>query len=167
MIRKDDNKLANLLMVGAAICGVSIFIGFFGFLLRSGAMFAFGIVGFFIGVVVAAYTLFSGLRTESQGGKVTTVTEIPGARITARYAINMIGETIFSEQDILFDDPKTKLYVRLQLPNAHSTEVKCPAEVWLACGEGMYGTALLQGDWLGGFRPTVGTGQGDPYRDRS
>jgi len=92
------------------------------------------------------------------------VAVLDGCQIAARFAINRIGETLFDADYVEFDDPKTKLFVRLNRPNLPSLEVRTNQHVWLACGEGMYGSAHVDGDWMGRFEQRVPpTPQGNPY----
>jgi hypothetical protein len=69
--------------------------------------------------------------------------------VVARFAMNEIGEMVF--QDFDPDDPDTKLFVQLKFPGGRNAEFRCRIEVFDRCCEGMRGTAITKGDWLGGF----------------
>jgi hypothetical protein len=79
------------------------------------------------------------------------VLNCPDVVVVARFAVNEAGEMVF--QDFDPDDPDTKLYVHLRMPDGRNQEYRCPWQVFECCGEGMRGTAVIQGDWLGGFAP--------------
>jgi len=73
----------------------------------------------------------------------------PDVLIVARFAINEANEMIF--QDFDPEDPDSKLYVHLKFPGGRNQEFRCPLPVFERCGEGMRGSAVVQGDWLGNF----------------
>lgn len=171
MQQKDHVKLSNLIVIGAwtAVGGVGAmaFGFFFGILTRSAALIALvglGGLAFVVGLGMVGYSIVTGLKTERSDPTTAHVSQWPDAVVQARFATNMIGETVFSDMDIDFEDPKTKLYVRVATSNGQRAELKARQEVWLQAGEGMRGTAMIQGDWLVGFAPSIGTGQGDPNR---
>ncbi len=120
------------------------------------------LIAFVVGLVILISTLLLGLgRTDNHQRKVF---RYDNTRVIARYAVTGIGETIFDEMYIDPDDNKVKYYVRLQLPNGESHEFHCNAIIWSHCGEGLQGSALVQGDWIGQFIPAIGDGEGHPYR---
>lgn len=73
----------------------------------------------------------------------------PDVLVVARFAINEANEMVF--QDFDPEDPDTKLYVHLKFPGGRNQEYRCPFPVFESCGEGMRGSAVVQGDWLGSF----------------
>lgn len=164
-MRKDHVKLSNLLIAGGWMTGIGIIGGMLSFI----SLAIFPIMPFMIltilcgvslvvGLVLLGISLGSGIRAERGGDRASEVTTYPDVKIVARFGTNYIGETLFSEEDLDLEDPETKLYVRLTTANQHRLELKTRPEVWFAAGEGMRGTALIQGDWLVGFRPTIGPG---------
>lgn len=172
MIRKDDARLGAIMTAGVWICGGGFVVAGIGFFLTvvSGspsmaALAGLGGVGFVVGLGMIGYVAFSGLHTERSAKNASTAVQIPGSTITARFATNRLGETLFSELDLDFDDPKTKFFVRIQPSEGRQLELRTNSAVWQGCGEGMKGTAVVQGDWLGAFTPTLGSGEGMPYRD--
>lgn len=162
MVHKDDKKLAGAMYAGFWMIGVGLLLVVLSVI--SLYFFVAGVVMFLLGLVVSAISLATGLSIEKRAKASGTVMEIPDAQIVGRYAISEIGEMLFSDLDIDFDNPKTKLYIRIHPPGAASLELRTNAPVWQSCGEGMRGTALLQGDWLGGFTPSLGQGEGDPHQ---
>jgi hypothetical protein len=167
----QDNQISTWLFVGAVLIVLGMFSGVGSmFMIVRGpagilASLGFGALLFMIGLVIVLATLLVGVAKTSSASLTKQVKQINNAKVTARFATNSIGETLFSEQDIFFDDPKTKLYVRLEVPGIRggSVEFRCNEQVWLQCGEGMSGTAYAQGDWMGRFEPLIGTGQGSVH----
>lgn len=128
---------------------------FFGSRLLSGAIFVLvlGPVLFLAGMGLVAYAVFSGLSFTNTLRTKSAPTPLDGVRIQARYAMNTIGEMLFNEQD--WDLPGTRFYVRILYPNGRSSELECAYPVFCQCGEGMWGTAIIQGDWVSQFTPSI------------
>ncbi len=173
MLKAKDKAYGNVMFWGAALAfggfigaGLFLILGFLPFpqIMKSGAMGLAGLalLAFVAGLLLLLFALLAGLGKINNLGK--KVFKHDGVKVIARYAINSIGETIFDERYMNFEDEKLKFYVRLQLPNGHSAEYHCNEIVWGHCAEMMTGTALIQGDWVGQFIPLFGDGQGDPYR---
>lgn len=170
MLNKDHDKLGNLIVVGGWVAagGLALsLLGFFGTVLTGGrsmaALTGLGGLALFVGIGMIGYTVFTGIKTEQSGGAGAPVDTYPDTHIQARFATNENGETVFSDLDIDFDDPETKLYVRVALASGKRAELKAVIEVWGMAGEGMRGTALIQGDWLVGFTPTMGAVDTSPH----
>lgn len=106
-----------------------------------------------------------GLLSNKRASTTTTINAVAESKIIARYGINHLGETIFAEDYLDFDDPATKLYIKLGEPDGKRYELRTNEAVWRNCGEGMRGAAQIQGDWLASFQPHVGQGTGNPYRE--
>ncbi len=160
MIRKDDQRLASVMMVGLWMMGIAVLFGIA--VVVNIYFFIIAIPLFVIGLGVAGYAVLRGLNVEKKGQTATAAYQVPDSLIIAKFATNAVGETLFSDFDILMDDPKTKFYVQIQPGQGRMMECKTNATVWQGCGEGMRGTAMLQGDWLGAFQPVIGSGQGRP-----
>ncbi|HMS54349.1 MAG TPA: hypothetical protein PKA27_03020 [Fimbriimonadaceae bacterium] len=149
----DDKKLSNVIMVGLGLTligGVGagfMFLGSIAFGL--GAYIVAGFFGlmFMVGLGMLVWGISSGLNTTKKLGSATVVEELQGVKVVARFAVNEIGETVFSD----FIPEESRLYVRLNLPTGRSVELKTSMNVWEAAGEGLEGTAWIQGDWLGRF----------------
>lgn len=171
MIRKDDAKLSNLMTVGIWMIIGGLAIGALGFVmamlsLATSMMALSGLGGlvFLIGLILVGATVVGGLRTEKMASTTTQAVQVPNCLIIARFATNSVGETLFSEEDIFFDDPKTKFFIRIQPEYGRQIELRTNLPVWQGCGEGMRGTAVVQGDWLGSFSKQLGTADGKPYQ---
>jgi hypothetical protein len=115
-----------------------------------------------VGIILCGITLLSGLNVATP--KARNVVIHSDAKVIARYAIDGQGQSTFDEEYLDFDDPKLKFYVRLELHGLGSAEYNCNSAVWSECGESMRGTAYIQGNWVGQFIRTIGTGQGDIYQ---
>lgn len=145
--RLSNGVLAGLggMAFGIIAFGLSVFIG-------GASMLALAIVVFVLGLVVLAVTVFAGLGSVKKDRSSVQTVVHNDTRVVARFAINHIGEMIFDidPQDI----PDLKFYVRLQFRDGRQGEFSTRWEVFGAAGEGMWGAAAIQGDWLGGFTPT-------------
>lgn len=77
----------------------------------------------------------------------------PYSRVMARYAM-MPGtdEMMFSEFHP--EDEGIRFFVQVRLPDGRTPELQCPFAVFEQMGEGMWGEATVQGDWIGAFRPS-------------
>ncbi len=116
---------------------------------------------FILGLCVLMYTLAAGIGRANGSGK--TPIRFDNTFVVARYAITSLGETLFDESYVDMDDPGTKLFVRLNIPNVGSAEYRCNDVIWRECGESMMGTAIIQGNWLGSFTRYIGDGQGSVH----
>lgn len=171
MLRKKDHaKVGSLLLYGLSALIVGIFALMFGLL--GAAVFGspaivMAVIGSFLalgGGILALGVLIYGIRQEKGDSRETRVTTLENVQISARFAINRIGETLFDADYVDFDDPKTKLYVRLNRIDAPPIELRTNSSVWMGCGEGMKGRAHVQGDWLGQFEMIAGPPPtGNPY----
>lgn len=170
MRKKDSNQISTLFMagIGSMLVGFGcIFFGLIGSLAIGNTGVALVGLGILLGLGGGGLTLGSilyGLRQEKGDQKETRVVVIQDAQITARFAINRLGETIFDADYLDFDDPKTKLYIKITAPTVNQLELRTNPAVWGSCGEGMRGHAHVQGDWLGQFeRVAVTPPTGNPY----
>lgn len=113
------------------------------------ALAAFG--GVILGLVLIGGTLVYGVmvdRNETKG----VLLGIEHARVVARYALTPDGVLHTDPNDIEYAE-RPKFYVRLALPGQGSIEFRTSPETFWSCGEGMSGTAEIQGKWLGRFLP--------------
>lgn len=174
MIRnKDHNKLGTIIMVG--IGGIVVGIGLIGFGLFAfpfvgtggAAMVGLGILLSSVGGVMTLGSIVYGIRLEKGDSSTTEVVLVNDALIIGRFATNAIGEMLFDEAYVDFDDPKTKLYVKVEIPGRPSIELTTNRAVWSNCCEGMRGAAHVQGNWLGQFEPKLPPirTSGNPYRN--
>ncbi|MCB8932153.1 MAG: DUF2500 domain-containing protein [Fimbriimonadaceae bacterium] len=78
--------------------------------------------------------------------------EFARVRILARYAL-MPGtsEMMFSDFDP--DYPGIRFFARVRFENGAARELQCAYPVFSMLGEGMTGTATVQGDWISIFQP--------------
>lgn len=75
--------------------------------------------------------------------------EVQNVKVMSRYALNDAGEMVFSNFE--YEAGGGKMYVQLMMPNQENLEFQTSWGVFLACGEGMTGNAIVQGDWLTSF----------------
>lgn len=151
-----------VLIIGGGIGFVAMLLG--SAIIGIGGLAAAGLFGvcLLVGIFMVGGTVFSGLMENKKLGTATTVTTIQDCTVQARFAINELGEMLFSD----FDPEFVKLYVRLKPPTGRVLELKTAMPTWESAPEGVKGTATVQGDWLGKFemvRPTPAANQ-DPYR---
>ena len=113
------------------------------------ALAAFG--GVILGLVLIGGTLVYGVMVDRNETKGVAV-GIEHARVIARYALTADGVLHTDAESIQYAE-KPRYYVRLALPGQGSIEFKTSPETFWNCGEGMTGTAEIQGKWLGRFLP--------------
>jgi hypothetical protein len=166
MRERTESLYATLIIVGVCMILVGVFclmLGLGGGVMQmtrhqgaSGAstgMAILGVVGLLGGIGLLTFVMISGATlgvTEKRGVRQMD----PHTRVLARYATNAQGEMLILDYD--FPDPKTKLYVRMELGDGTTVEFQCVKEVFDQCGEGMRGESHFQGRWLGLFRPYIG-----------
>lgn len=158
-----ENKTANLLYLSATLTIVGGLVAFFFTGAGAAQLGKFGesqvlliailggtvaAIGILMGTGVILWGLFFGEKHSAS----QKLYKVPDVRVVARFAISEIGETLFSEGDIDFDNPKTKPLVKLQYANGEVHEFACHPAVWRQAGEGMTGNAIIQGGWLSAFQ---------------
>lgn len=123
---------------------------------------------FFIGCMMVLGSLGYGLwktRNEKVGPRETE----DHVKVIARYAYDR-QHNLLTEMWQIESVDRPRMYVRLQHQKHGLIEYECSMEVYMQAGEGMWGQAEYQGQWLGKFTPYVGDASGppdDPYsRDR-
>lgn len=120
--------------------------------------FVFFCLGILLIVGALGYGFFVS-ATERQGPR----RAMPG-KVLARYAVNRQGHMLVAEWEIEAAD-RPKYYVRMDFgPQVGSTELECVEPVFYQCGEGMRGTAEVQGKWLGAFHPDTGASYQSEHR---
>jgi hypothetical protein len=127
----------------------------------TGAVFVvLGPMLFVIGLVLAAIGLFAGFQFGKAEGSARRIVPV---QIRSRFAVNEIGEMIFGNFE--YDAPGGQLFVQVMFSDGHVEELRTAWGIFTVCGEGMRGTAAIQGDWLASFAPDVPVpASGDPYR---
>lgn len=148
-----ESRIATGMLGGiiAAVGGVVLVLvgvmGGNGMLLTVGILVAVG------GVASMAISVGAGLNRVRGDQNSRTVTEARGCRVVARFGMNELGEMLFDIEPQDIDD--LKYFVRLQFADGRQGEFKTSWEVFAAAGEGMFGDASFQGDWLGRFTPQL------------
>jgi hypothetical protein len=112
------------------------------------------------GVAMMIAGLVVGLKLSSDKGE-ADMRHAPQVTIVSRFAVNSVGEMIFSEFE--YDAPGGKLYVQLRFPDGHVEEMRTAWGVFTQCGEGMKGAAMVKGTWLASFAPIIA--QAEPLRN--
>jgi hypothetical protein len=144
---------AGLCLTPCGILALGPVVAIIGILLILGALLVWGLA------------VGQGLSSNKKASTTTTILAIGESKIIARFGVNHLGETIFQEEYLDFDDPSTRLFVKLAEPDGRRYELRTNEHVWRNCGEGMRGAAQVQGDWLASFTPHMGQGVGNPYRE--
>ncbi len=80
-------------------------------------------------------------------------------QILSRYCYDKNQNLLTAEWDIEVAE-KPKFYIRGRTPEGLVGEFETTVEVYFMSGEGMYGEAELQGQWLGRFVPYIGAPSG-------
>lgn len=115
------------------------------------------------GVGLVVFAIAKGAMRNRAMSNSTTVQVAQKCMALARFAVdsdnNMISET---DADVV---PGAKFYVRIALQNGTRAEFRTAFDVFLTVGEGQWGMAEFQGEWLGRWTPTVSPSatQENPY----
>ena len=111
----------------------------------------FGPAVFLVGLILTVVGLGAGFKAAQadSGPK-----QYPRVQVRSRFAVNSIGEMIFSNFE--YDAPGGELFVQILLPTGDIQEVRTAWAIFNLCGEGMWGAAVVEGDWLSSFRPIIG-----------
>lgn len=158
MNARKENLIAWMLLLSVALVLGGIFMTMIGFGSAMGIkskspifFIAMGPVMVVLGVVLAGWAVFSGHLTNKKMDSAGPQT-INGCYIVGRYALNEIGEMIFSDfEDI--DHPKAKFFVRIKTAQGKDEEYECSPQLMSQIGEGMVGNVQVRGRWLGSFVP--------------
>lgn len=118
-------------------------------------LIAAGIGPLFIlmGFAMAIGGLVWGFAVNRKAANASPIT-YPGSRVLARYAL-MPGsdEMVFSMIDPTVEG--IRFFAQLRLPDGRTPELRCPYALFESLGEGMVGSATVQGDWIGAFAPEL------------
>ena len=145
-MHRDERTLSTLVLIGFVFMVVGIGCALLGFI-AGGPLLYIGTPMFFLGVLMAGGSTVYGLLENKKLSTTTDMSVFPDVYVVARFAVNEIGEMVFSD----FFPEECKLYVRIQFRNGRSQELRTQMEVWERVPEGVRGTAHLQGDWLARF----------------
>ncbi len=107
------------------------------------------VIGIVAGLLMIGYSLFQMWVVPRLQASTVTIAEQPGVYVITKFAINLSDIMEFPFEP----DPSQeyKYYVRLQLANGRRAELRTSEATYFSLGEGMTGTAKIQGDWLGQF----------------
>lgn len=158
-----EKLISYMLMAGAGAAAVGLLFTFLAFVMQSVILFAMGPFLMLVGVALVAGAISLGF---GHNRKLNTGAPRPQeeGRITARFAINQIGEMIFDNFD--YDAEEAKFYVRVQFLDSRREEFECARPVFDQCGEGMRGMITMQGSWMLSFVPMLDTDESRAaYRD--
>lgn len=110
------------------------------------------LLGFACAILALAWGLGRNRRARSAPPETAAV------RVLARYAL-MPGtsEMMFSDFDP--DLPGIRFFARVRFESGQARELQCAYPVFATLGEGMTGTATVQGDWIGAFQPAPAGGR--------
>lgn len=118
----------------------------------------FGPLFILLGIGLAIGGLVWGLAVNRKAANSPPMT-YPGSRVLARYALLPgTDEMMFEDMDPTLEG--IRFFAQMRLPDGRTPELRCPYPVFQLLGEGMVGTATVQGDWIGSFVP-------EPRADRS
>ncbi len=104
-----------------------------------------------LGALLVIGGLYGGIRV-ARKSTVSTKHSEEGCQVLARFMMNKRGEMVFDPE---FADFDVRYMVQLMFQDGRKGEYRCAAQTFSQCGEGMSGTAYLEGDWLGMFEPAL------------
>ena len=163
MEKKNVSVVAGLIYAGIAFLGLGLLGNLLFFLPEVvnyarwghpdpliGKLIAASNVSFLLGMVLVVAGIITGICIKSVE-KTAPGQIIHDCRILSRFAINDVGEMVFSDWEDYA--PGGKLYIQLELPTNKTRELRTSWQVFLMCGEGMVGSVYLDGDWISSFVP--------------
>lgn len=112
-----------------------------------------------VGIVLALSGVVAGVRRVSRLDAKFPVRSVPGAYIVSTEISTRRLEPVYDPG--MYDPGELRYYARVELPGEGVRELKLTPEVYASLGEGMRGTAAVQGDRLTDFWPD---GQGAPMK---
>lgn len=104
-----------------------------------------------IGLVVGFVGLFLGFRHAFSDDTKEQVVSLPNVYVMNCLILDKKGDTIFDPG--MYDPEELFYYVQLEIAPGIKKEFRTVPEVFGTIGEGMRGTASVQGKWLGQFVP--------------
>jgi hypothetical protein len=159
MLEGKQKIISALLMVGAGL----FLLGFLGTvtLCMSGPLVLFGLedeslvalrlgpllIG--LGTLIVLGTLLFGLWL-NQHRHEGPMKVYPGARVVAKFVINRDGDPVISDYDLY---EGLRYFVQLDIGQRKVVEFECAPETFWGVGDGLWGEAHCQGNWLGQFKP--------------
>lgn len=156
MNARRENQIAWMLVGGVGVSILGLFVTILMFVSAMGLrsktpliLVALGPIMIVGGVVMAGWGVFFGHMTNRSASN-AGVRGLNHCYVVGRFAMSPRGEMIFSDFEEL-DDPKTKFFVRLKLPDGRDDEFECSQELISQIGEGMVGNVQVKGRWLGSF----------------
>lgn len=109
------------------------------------------------GVAMIIFGIASGGLQNRKLSRSTKVEVAQRCMALARFCTDSDGNMILEDDaDVV---PGATFYVRIAMENGARAEFKTRYEVYMGVGEGQWGMAEFQGDWLGRWTPTTPPGQ--------
>lgn len=100
-----------------------------------------------LGVICVVVGLLVGFRAALPNASSQPIRTLEGIYITSRFGLSRETKDMVFTTGIYADDA-VDYFVQIQLPGGTKQELRCAVPVWEQVGEGMHGTATVQGDWL-------------------
>ncbi len=115
-----------------------------------------GIAIFTIGILGSIITFIVGITKGVNEFKGTGhVQSVPHVIVMSKYVLNRNGEFV-TEEYLWETEPKLRFFVKMKLPNGELREFLTTMRVYMNCGDGMRGEAVIDGKWLGSFTAYIG-----------
>ena len=106
----------------------------------------------FLGLGMTGYALYLMWWIPRSASLKTTISDYPGVYVVSRFAFDR--QQLMQFPTSHDEEMDLKYYVQIQWPDGRRAELRTRPETYFATGEGMIGTASIQGDWLGKFVPS-------------
>lgn len=116
-------------------------------LLYAGLPIGIGVLGLVVGFV----GLFMGFRQAFSDDSKEPIVDLEGVYVMNCLILDKKGDTIFDPG--MYDPEDLFYYIQVEFGNGIKKEFRTTSEVFATIGEGMRGTASVQGKWLGKFVP--------------
>lgn len=150
MLSRFEGVIGMMVMIGVAMMAIGLVMLLLA-VLGLGSVASAGTFGL-IGVAIAGGPVILSLLLG--GEKLSSKAPLersPGCQILNKIATDKRGSHALDLE--LYDEDELRLYVKVLFPTGKQKEFRTQRDIYESIGEGMFGTVIIQGDWIGGFEP--------------
>lgn len=104
-----------------------------------------------IGLFMAFAGLVIGWKSAFSDDSKRPLTDVENIYIIAAFILDRKGDKVFEPE--MYEPDDIRHYVQIRFPDGTAQEVQTAPELFALIGEGMKGTATIQGRWMSAFVP--------------
>ncbi len=179
MLKEGKQRVIAWLMIGGLVVmffGLVLWLMFAGggslrYLYTHGAdksyepMVGFALLVGLSGAALIVAGLVVGLMEAFSSNAKKPIVRVEGCYVVGRYIQGPGGANLYEEPT--GSDEEATYFVRMSMPGGQKMEFRCAPEVFHAACDGLRGSVVYQGNWLGQFvpeRPMGAQAPQDPFR---